>query len=1011
MADNTLRLVHRLCLTKSIQTVLLWTLLSLACHLVPPTFAQTQREQTTYKPIQNHQMFYTRAREDHGHKEIFWPTTQPQHSISRQREFLKAQRKSPVPFRASVPYMAQRTDRFSSVSSARRADQGPGVATLYRTQRPAILEEDIDVIASESGSPPTETVPLYECPSSYRATPDGDGTTFQIFDSGRWWTHNCQTGLVWDQTLCRCEYPPDTRWELDCSRVKRCWNLDLVISIRLTLSLNPATSPCDIMLNMTFDHGVEDTAKGSFVEVGQGLPLPTRSDPEQGPRRGGNRAAYFTDTALNIWYFSDNDMGSSLRLEFRFLQDVVARSPGYGGSPVDTSNYQMFLSNGCNISTPGYMPPSVAIGYRASDHSYLLAFETNAVRKAIVCSRPTAPGRWHSVSLLYEDGTLVMRVDGQPCVVSADFSGPIQKSPCPLTIGADPLDRQGVYRGYLDDLLIARNCRDPSENSAEDVQLEQEELQDPVPYRAKLLGDIDRAEQYSLTKNHLDKEQHRYEIDLENETKPTHPDMDHLYLNTSKIEDAPMSHENYSEYVAPRRYLYSENVTRFIKDVEIEENDDDLVSIKFTTRPVSKDLDMASTSLESNNVRMDTNRFVDNETKIYANARASESLNSSVFPTTTETSAITTESTNNTNTSQTDDVTSKTTEKNSLPQPSLFRAAVGGKANRLESLDNAYEHKSVGLGFSGLKKPESFHEDYTLNNDNEIDGYGGMSDGLADHEDENHDLLISQNVADELDTSWPGEYQLDIHNLGVDNGFPGRKRLGVRDNISVKFENQKMVTGDLTRVISTNESLTRRNKVGEEFDIQLREDDMNEHLATPSNAYVESENRAILDDGSTGGKNLGGHLVSKDQDFASHEGADDHVEEIQLDEKAHKFRKPHRYFHQMRLRKSNKTIPQVYSSTSIKYRPPRERMWYESVHKTQPLVPYNDKPGRQWYSYTTIDASMHYPNLNRSPSYSKERFSRGSNRRYDANQKSLKDQNRRDRRRRVPVIVMKRWYD
>ena len=61
-----------------------------------------------------------------------------------------------------------------------------------------------------------ETDFLSECPSSYRASPEGDGTTFQIFDSGRWWTHNCQTGLVWDQTLCRCEYPPGTRWELDC---------------------------------------------------------------------------------------------------------------------------------------------------------------------------------------------------------------------------------------------------------------------------------------------------------------------------------------------------------------------------------------------------------------------------------------------------------------------------------------------------------------------------------------------------------------------------------------------------------------------------------------------------------------------------------------------------------------------------------------------------------------------------------------------------------------------------
>ena len=86
-------------------------------------------------------------------------------------------------------------------------------------------------------------------------------------------------------------------------------------------------------------------------------------------------------------------MGSSLRLEFRFLQDTIARSNRAGGRAADSSTYQMFLSNGCNISAPGYMPPSVAIGYRAADQSYLLAFETNAVRKAIVCNRQTVSSR------------------------------------------------------------------------------------------------------------------------------------------------------------------------------------------------------------------------------------------------------------------------------------------------------------------------------------------------------------------------------------------------------------------------------------------------------------------------------------------------------------------------------------------------------------------------------------------------------------------------------------------
>uniref|UniRef100_A0A2C9L8B9 Uncharacterized protein n=1 Tax=Biomphalaria glabrata TaxID=6526 RepID=A0A2C9L8B9_BIOGL len=75
---------------------------------------------------------------------------------------------------------------------------------------------------------------------------------------------------------------------------------------------------------------------------------------------------------------------------------------------------------------------------------------------------------WHTVSLIYEDGTLLLRVDDQPCIISQDFTGPIQKTPCPLTIGADPLERQSMYKGYFDNLLVARYCRrfidsDPSE--------------------------------------------------------------------------------------------------------------------------------------------------------------------------------------------------------------------------------------------------------------------------------------------------------------------------------------------------------------------------------------------------------------------------------------------------------------------------------------------------------------------------------------------------------------------
>ena len=35
------------------------------------------------------------------------------------------------------------------------------------------------------------------------------------------------------------------------------------------------------------------------------------------------------------------------------------------------------------------------------------------------------------------------------------FAGDVQKTPCPLTIGADPLEKESKYIGYMDDVSVA----------------------------------------------------------------------------------------------------------------------------------------------------------------------------------------------------------------------------------------------------------------------------------------------------------------------------------------------------------------------------------------------------------------------------------------------------------------------------------------------------------------------------------------------------------------------------
>ncbi|BFZ10840.1 hypothetical protein BsWGS_13879 [Bradybaena similaris] len=342
------------------------------------------------------------------------------------------------------------------------------------------------------GTPPvTSTIPLYDCSGSHRPKPDVPGA-YEVYHDKQWYLQSCQESLVWNQTLCRCEFPNGKRFVVQCRDyratsteptgkyeqlvngqwiVRDCslavaglvWEQEACQCVWGPDSKEMVTgqgiAPCEIMLNMTFENGIKDEAKGSFVEVGRGNPVPVfavnkRDSPD------GYKAAYFSDTALNIWYFAGNEMGSSLRVEFRFKMT---------NDPIQRDKYQIFISNGCNISTPGYTTPSLAIGYRAADQSYLLAFETASARKAIVCTRKLGAYDWHTISLIYEDGTLLFRVDEQPCIISQDFTGSVQKTPCPLTIGADPLERESMYKGYLDNLLIARYCRrfidtDPNES-------------------------------------------------------------------------------------------------------------------------------------------------------------------------------------------------------------------------------------------------------------------------------------------------------------------------------------------------------------------------------------------------------------------------------------------------------------------------------------------------------------------------------------------------------------------
>ncbi|XP_076469071.1 uncharacterized protein LOC143299647 [Babylonia areolata] len=325
----------------------------------------------------------------------------------------------------------------------------------------------------------------YNCSLSHR--PHGnDSNKFQVRHNNAWWDQVCQTGLVWNQTLCRCDYegdPADFPFTAECrdyrpherasgkyqQKVNGAWvtrdcNLAVAGLIWNQTSCRcvwgpegdgssldfERSTPCETMLNVTFEKGLVDEARSSFLELTSGSVLALRqydADPDDGEA---NTAAYFQSAVMTVWYFAGNEMSGSLRVEFRFKAE---------DSPLTRDTYQILLSNGCNVTGLGFTTPTIAVGYRAADRSFLLALHTANTRKAIVCTRDGEAYAWHHVSLIYEDGMLLLRVDDRPCIISTDFSGEVQKSACPLTIGADPLDKESRYIGYLDDLVVARHCR------------------------------------------------------------------------------------------------------------------------------------------------------------------------------------------------------------------------------------------------------------------------------------------------------------------------------------------------------------------------------------------------------------------------------------------------------------------------------------------------------------------------------------------------------------------------
>ena len=57
----------------------------------------------------------------------------------------------------------------------------------------------------------------------------------------------------------------------------------------------------------------------------------------------------------------------------------------------------------------------------------------------------------YMIYILFKPSVIILNIDRML------FAGDVQKTPCPLTIGADPLEKESKYIGYMDDVSVARS--------------------------------------------------------------------------------------------------------------------------------------------------------------------------------------------------------------------------------------------------------------------------------------------------------------------------------------------------------------------------------------------------------------------------------------------------------------------------------------------------------------------------------------------------------------------------
>lgn len=283
----------------------------------------------------------------------------------------------------------------------------------HKSSRKGILLEV--PIMSISREMTTETI--LEC-SGYQADAKNNNN-FQVYVYGSWVTQKCHFGLIWNQEKCQCDWNPEIITELEETSQKM----------------------CDLTLNITFDdYVVRDYAKNTFIQVDPFVMIKANTKDD----RSGINSGQFDPGRLTIHFFAGNSYSDMFQLRIDFKQ---------AKNELNSSQEVNLITNACVI---GQNLTEATIALMIISTQQEVSFVVNDHVESAKLN--TVSHQWHSLEISFVKGVVHIIDNDQLILNSTAYPAFVDLSQCPLSIGGNPTDAAKSFHGYIDSILLWRQC-------------------------------------------------------------------------------------------------------------------------------------------------------------------------------------------------------------------------------------------------------------------------------------------------------------------------------------------------------------------------------------------------------------------------------------------------------------------------------------------------------------------------------------------------------------------------